>query len=168
MPTKSWYYIELLILHSVFQAVVVSILLYGCTPWTLTKQMEKNLDGNYTRILQAILNKLWKQNPTKQQLYDHRPPITKTIKIRRARHAGYCWRSRNELISDVPLWIPSHGRVKGGWQARTNIQQLCVDTRYNPEDLPEAMEDRKGWRERVRDIHADWTTWWWNRNTWSH
>ena len=46
------------------QAAVVSILLYGCTTWMLSKRMEKKLDGNYTRMLQAILNKSWKQNPT--------------------------------------------------------------------------------------------------------
>ena len=40
-----------------FQAAVVSILLYGCTTWTLTKRMEKKLEGNYTRILRAILKK---------------------------------------------------------------------------------------------------------------
>ena len=43
--------------RSFFQAGVVLILLYGCTTWMLTKRMEKNLDGNYTRMLQAILNK---------------------------------------------------------------------------------------------------------------
>ena len=43
--------------RSFFQAAVVSILLYGCTTWTLTKRLEKKLDGNYTRMLQAILNK---------------------------------------------------------------------------------------------------------------
>ena len=42
---------------SFFHAAVVSILLYSCTTWTLTKRMEKKLDGNYTRMLQAILNK---------------------------------------------------------------------------------------------------------------
>ena len=31
-----------------FQAVVVSILLYGCTTWIHTKHFEKNLDGNCT------------------------------------------------------------------------------------------------------------------------
>ena len=46
----------------------------------LTKRMEKKLDGNYTRMLQAILNNSWKQRPTKQQLYGHLPPIMKTIK----------------------------------------------------------------------------------------
>ena len=43
--------------RSFFQAVVISILLYECTTWTLTKRMEKKLDGNYTRIMRAILNK---------------------------------------------------------------------------------------------------------------
>ena len=43
--------------RSFFQAAIVLILLYGCTTWTLTKCMEKKLDGNYTRILRAILNR---------------------------------------------------------------------------------------------------------------
>ena len=47
--------------HDFFQASVVSILLYGCTTWTLTKRIEEKLDRNYTRMLQAILNKSWKQ-----------------------------------------------------------------------------------------------------------
>ena len=91
--------------RSFFQAAVVSILLYGCTTWTLTKRLEK-LDGNYTRILRAILNKSWRQHPTRHQLYGHLPTITKTIQVRRTRHAGYCWRSRDELIIDAFLWTP--------------------------------------------------------------
>ena len=51
---------------SFFQAAVVSILLYGCTTWTLTKRKEKGLVGNYTRMLRAILNKSCRQHPTKQ------------------------------------------------------------------------------------------------------
>ena len=100
--------------RSFFQGAIVSILLYGSTTWMLTKRQEKKLDGNYTRMLRAILNRSWRQHPTKHQLYGHLPPITKTIKIRRTRHAGHCWRSRDELISDVLLWTPSHGRAKAG------------------------------------------------------
>ena len=120
--------------HSFFQAAVVSILLNGCFTWTLSKRLEKKLDGNYTRMLRAILNKSWRQHPTRHQLYGHLPPITKTIQFRRTRHAGHCWRSRDELMSDVLLWTPTY------------------------EDLPEAMNDREKWRERVRDIHASATT----------
>ena len=122
--------------HSFFQAAVVSILLYGCTPWTLTKRTEKKLDGNYTRMLRAILNKSWRQHPTRHQLYGHLPPITKTIQVRRTRHAGHYWKSRDELISDVLLRIPPYGRAKARRPARTYIQQLCEDTGCSPEDLP--------------------------------
>ena len=97
--------------RSFFQAAVVSILPCGYTTWPLTKRLEKKLDGAYTRMLRAILNKSWRQHPTKQQLYSHQPPITKTIKIRRTRHAGHCWTSRDELKSDVLLWTPLHGRA---------------------------------------------------------
>ena len=66
-----------------------------------------------------------------------------------------------QLISDVLLWTPTHGRAKVGRRARTYIQQLCEDTGCSPEDLPEAMNDREEWRERVRDIRGTSTTWWW-------
>ena len=138
--------------RSFFQAAVTSILLYGCTTWTLTKRQEKKLDGNYTRMLRAILNKSWRQHPTRHQLYGHLPPITKTIQVRRTRHAGHCWRSRDELIRDVLLWTPTHGRAKAGWSARTYIQQLCKDTGCCPEDLPRAMNDWEEWREREPGI----------------
>ena len=49
--------------RSFFQAAVTSILLYGCTTWTLTKRLEKKLDGNYTRMLRAILNKSCSNTP---------------------------------------------------------------------------------------------------------
>ena len=167
-PTKAWTAIHRLLIiwksdltdktkRSFFQAAIVSILLNGCTTWTLTKQLEKKLDGNYTRMLRAILNKSWWQHPTRHQLYGHQPPITKTIKARRTRHAGHCWRSRDELISDVLLWTPTYGRAKAGRPARTYIQQLCEDTGCSSEDLPEAMNDREKWRERFRDIRASGT-----------
>ena len=95
------------------------MLLYGCTIWTLTNRMKKKLDGIYKRMLQAILNKSWKQHPTKQQLYDHLPSITKTIKIRRTRHAWHCWRSRDELVRYVFLktcrkqWTIGRGGERG-------------------------------------------------------
>ena len=93
-----------------FLSVVASILLYGCTIWTLTKRIEKKLDGKCTRMSQAILNKSWKQHPTEQQLYRHLPLNSKTIQIRWTRHMGLRWRSKVELISDVLLLALSHGR----------------------------------------------------------
>ena len=109
--------------RSLFQAAVVSIPLYGCTTWTLTKRLE-----------------------------NHLPPITKTIQVRRTRHAGHCWRSRDKLISDVLLWTPAYGR--------TSIQQQCENRWCSPEDLPEVMNDMEKWREWVMNNRASRTTWW--------
>ena len=74
------------------------------------------------------LNKSWRQQPTKQQLYGHLP-------------------LRDKLISDVLLWTPSHGLAKTGQPARTYIQHPCADTGCILEDLLEAMDDREGWWE---------------------
>ena len=110
--------------RSFFQAAVTSILLYGCTTWTLTKRLEKKLDGNYTRILRVILNTSWQKHPTRHQLYGHLPPFTKTIQVRRTRHAGHCWRSRDELIRP-PLMDPHTWPCKSRTSS-TNIHSAAM------------------------------------------
>ena len=64
------------------------------------QQLHKNAASNIKQVLAATPHK----TPT-----IHLPPITKTIQVRRTRHAGHCWRSRDELISDVLLWTPTYG-----------------------------------------------------------
>ena len=141
-----------------FRAIVESVLMYGSNTWTLTKRLESKLDGTYTRMLRAVLNISWKKHPTKQLLYGHLPPITDIIKERRTRFAGHCWRSKDEIISDVLLWTPKHGHIRVGRPYKTYIEQICEDIGCQPEDLPRAMEDRADWRERVWKIRAISTT----------
>ena len=143
--------------HSSFQAAVMSILLYGCTRWTLTKRMEKKLYGNYTRMLRAILYKSWRKHPTKHQLYGHLPPIPKTIKVRRTRHEGHCWRSRNELISDVFLWPPLMVELERG-----NRFEPTYSSSVGIWDVTLRTHQKR--RERIKDIRTCGTTrWWWWR-----
>ena len=125
----------------------MSILLYGYSTCMLTERIEKKLDGNYTRMLRAILNKSWKQHPTKQQLYGLLLPISKTIQIRRTKH----WRSKNTHINNVPQWTPSHGWAGVGRPARTYLQQFCANTGCGLEDQPNRMDDIDDWRERERE-----------------
>ena len=100
-------------------------------------------------MLRGILNKSRRQHPTKQQLYGHLLLNTKTIQVRRTRHAGHCWR-----CSDILLWTPLHERAKAGRPARTYIQKLCADTGCSLEDLQGAINNREGWRERLKEIRA--------------
>ena len=58
----------------------------------------------------------------------------------------------------ILLWTPSHEQAKAGRLARTYIQQLCADTGCSLDDPPGAMDDRKEWRKRVREIRAGGAT----------
>ena len=107
------------------------------------RQLHKNVESNTEQVLATT------------------PHETKTIQVRWARHAGHCWRSKDELVSDVLLWTPTYDQAKAGRPARTYIQQLCEDTGCNPEDRPEVMNDREKWREMVKDIRVGGTSWWW-------
>ena len=137
-----------------FRAIVESVLIYGSTAWTLTKHLEDKLDGTYTRMLRAILNKSWRQHPTNDKLYGNIPKVSDIIRERRTRFAGHCWRSKNELASDLLLWIPKHGYSQVGRPCKSYISQLAVDTRMQNEDLKNAMEDQNVWRQRVSMVRA--------------
>ena len=103
------------------------------------RQLYKNAACNLEQVLAATPHKTPTIRPP--------APITKTIQVRRTRDAGHCWKSRDELIRDVLLWTPTHGRAKAGRPARAYIQQLCEDTECCHEDLPRAMNNREEWRE---------------------
>ena len=62
---------------------------------------------------------------------------------------GHCWRSKDELISDIRRGTTWNRRPNVGRPATSYIKELCVDTGCSLEDLPEAMNDRDGWRERA-------------------
>ena len=121
---------------SVFLSAVVSMLLFGCTTWTLTKRLEKKLEGNYTRMLRAILNKSWRQHPTKHQLYGHLPPITKIIQVRRTRHEGYCWRRAHVWFT--PFGPPLMAEQKQGDPLEHTYSSYVKVRDVVQKDMPEA------------------------------
>ena len=122
--------------RSFFQAAVVSTLLYGCTTRTLTKRLEKKLDGNYTRMFRAILNKSRRLTP---QGTNYTATCFSSWKLSKL--------DKPDMQDTAALRTPTYGRVKAGRPARTYIQQLCEDTGCSPENLPEAMNDREKGRE---------------------
>ena len=92
------------------------------------------------------------------QLYGHLTPISQTIQVRRTRHAGHYYRSKDELICDFLKWNFTYERVSVGWPAMTCIHQVCVDTGYRTEDLSRVMNNKDRWRviDRYIEIDRDW------------
>ena len=116
-----------------FHAIAVSVLRYGFTSWSLTKRLEKRLDGNHTRVPRAVLNKSREQHPTKYQLYGHSPPILWTIQARRTRHTGYCWWNKDKATRNVfygllqmDILMLIFLLLKVGWLVLRRINPLWV------------------------------------------
>ena len=122
-------YIYIYIYIYVCVCVCVCIYIYMCV-WSASNLF---LRVNVQRV---ILKTSWRQHPTKQQLYGHRSPITKAIKVRRTIHAGHGWRIKDDLVSDILHWTSSHGRTKQDGQLKlmfnssVPIQDLDLKTSW--------------------------------------
>ena len=137
-----------------FRATVESVLLYGAESWTLTGRMSDRLDGTYTKMLRAILGVSWKERKTNKELYGNLTKITDTLRIRRLKFIGHCWRRKNELINKILTWVPKHGKRKRGRPAINYLDQIRNDTGMSIEELQNTMDDRDKWRKLVADVRA--------------
>ena len=149
---SSWFFCWV----GIIPAVDMSVLLYCCSIWTLMNHLEKKLSRNYSRMLQAVLNKSWKQHTTKQQLKSYLLPILQTSQVRQTRDAKHCWRSKDEHISNILWWTTIHEHTSVNQLAKTCIHQLYVDTGGHLDDLTRVMANRDRWQETVKGS----TPWW--------
>ena len=67
--------------------------------------------------------------------------------MQRLRFVGHCWRSTYELVIDLILWQPHHGKRKCGRPAK----QTSINKDYTNltiiDDMKTAMEDIEGWKK---------------------
>ena len=124
-----------------FRATLESVFVYGAITWTLTTKLEKKIDGAYTRMLRAALNVSWKEHLTNKELYGKTPKVTSSIHEQRLRFTGHCWRSKKELICDVILWLPKHGKRSRGRPTKTFVDQLVDDTECNVDELMDECDE---------------------------
>lgn len=85
-------------------------------------------------------------------------PFSNTVREARIKFAGHGWKNRKSpqihyfghLRMDAPVSI--------GHPMTTYIDQLFDDTRCLPENLPDAMDDRNGWKVKGKNIRANITS----------
>ena len=145
-----------------FRETVESVLLgenlYGAIAWTLTSTLEKKIDGDYTRMLRAALNVSWREHMTNRELYNNIPRITSSTREYKMRFAGHCWRSNNELVSDVLPWTPKHGQRSRGRPANTFVDQMVEYIECKVEELINLMDNRDEWKKHVLECREN-STW---------
>ena len=135
---------------NIFRATVEPILLYGSETWTLTRKVEKHLDGTYTRLLMRVQNLSWRDHHTLNDIYGKLPRVTTTVQFRRAQFAGHCFRADKEIVSSLVLWNPTPRMGRGRRLSFPDV--ISRDTGVHKEDLNVAMQDRERWREIVKSI----------------
>ena len=98
--------------------------------WSINIIYAYNLPRLRTTNVSVVLDKSWKQHPTKQQLYGHLPPVFLLEKI-------------SGLISDVLLWTP-YTWTRQSWP--TN-KDLLWSARYGHwiQSREPARSDRRWW-----------------------
>ena len=114
------------------------------------RKLHKNVESSIKQVLATTPH----ETPTIRTLAPHHENYTSQTNQTRETLLEKQGRA-NKRCTPVD---PTYGCARVGRPARTYIQQLCEDTGCNPEDLPEAMNDREKWRERVRDIRAGGAT----------
>ena len=134
----------------IFRASVEPILLYGSQTWTLSKKLEKRLDGTYTRLLMRAQNLSWKRHPPISDIYGNLPRVSTLVRSRRVQFAGHCYRAKNEVISSLLLWKSSSVRARG----RKLSFPFSRDTSISTEDLGTVMLDRDVLRCVVNSMKA--------------
>ena len=77
-------------------ASVEPILFHGSEIWTVTKAMEKKLDGCYTKMLCMVFNVSWQDKLTNKEFYGNLPPVSSKVSFRRLKLAGHCVRHPEE------------------------------------------------------------------------
>ena len=139
-----------------FTALIESVLLYGSETWTMTKRLNKVLDGCYTRMLRMALNvNQYRDRVSNAELYGDLPRVSFKVRQKRLRLAGHAIRHPELPLSKVILWKPVHGHRGRGRPRATFVDNLLIDTGVETTgELETLMLDRMVWRRVIQDPRA--------------
>ena len=113
-----------------FQATVETVLLYGAEAWTLTKGLERALDGTYTRLLRYALGIKWQDHQTNAQVYRSIQPVIERLRAKRLKFAGHCTRMNSyapQPVCQLVMWEPKAKTRRGKGAKQTYSDTILSD-----------------------------------------
>ena len=139
----------------IYQACVISVLLYGCETWSTYARQEKRLNSFHLRCLRKIMNIKWQEKVTNYEVLKRagiRSMFT-VIRTRRLRWIGHLRRMNNNRIpkqifyGELKMGKRPRGRPKLRYKdvCRKSLKEFEIEEgRWE-----EAAENRKKWRRLV-------------------
>ncbi|XP_073965599.1 uncharacterized protein [Choristoneura fumiferana] len=148
----------------VYQACVLSTLLYGAESWTTYSKQERRLNSFHMRCLRSILGITWRDRATNESVLGvaQLPSITATLKQRRLRWLGHVHRMeqtrlpRQILLGEVADAKRPVGRPM--LRFKDSAKRDMVAFKIPSNQWEELAEDRSKWRGLVhkgRALHDD-------------
>ena len=146
---------------NIFEASVLSILLYGCESWIITPQIEQKVNSFATECYRRMLNIKRLDHIPLDSIYKqvNRSPLMETIRSRQLGWLGHALRmeSKEEPARIFALYEPEirHGRARRGAKKLSYKGQIakmltgCSD-KLTDEELRALAMDRSKWREYRR------------------
>jgi hypothetical protein len=141
----------------VYEACVVSILLYGSPSWTTYRRQEDRLSAFHTRNLRAILGVTWKDKMTNENLFNitRSRPLSSQLKFNRLRWAGHVHRMTRGRLPHTLL----HSVLKEGTRpiGRPRLRYKDVlkrdlrDFNINTTTWTSTCSDRVMWRYKLHE-----------------
>ena len=121
---------------TLFKTLVLSVLLYGCETWKMTKEEEKKLDIFQTKRLRRIYRIRWQQHVTNKEVLEMAgaDAISEEVRMKRWYWIGHVL--RKEVNNDCAVALgrkPEEERNRG----RPNTTWRCT---------VEKERDRQGWK----------------------
>ena len=118
MPTKT----------SIYQAVLLSTLMYGPESWNTTVQEEKRLPAFYTRCLRKILGVPWQEHVPNEVIFERtsQVPLIIILRCKRLTWLGHVTRMHQARLPRRLLHWKPRGCRRSGTERAGTIQ--CRDT----------------------------------------
>ena len=141
----------------VYEACVVSVLLYGSASWTTYRRQEDRLSAFHTRNLRAILGVTWKDKMTNETLFSitNSRPLSSQLKFNRLRWTGHAHRmSRTRLPHKLLHSVLKEGtRPIGRPRLRYKdvLKRDLRDFNIDPTSWTSACSDRVSWRSNLHE-----------------
>ena len=149
----------------VYEATILSILLYASETWEMTVRDRQRLDAFHHKCLRRILNISWRDHITNEDVRNqsNHKLLSQIIAKRRLTWLGHVLRMpENSIVRMAITWKPEGGKRKRGrphltWWRTIKRDLTDRDTTWNEAVL--VAQDRRQWRTLADQCpHVDGTS----------
>ena len=139
----------------IYQACVVTSLLYGCESWTLYAHQERKLNTFHLRCLRKILGIKWQDKVTNNEVLEKAglQSMFTILRKRRLRWLGHVERMDENRIPKQMLYAELTKGTRKRGRPRLRYKDVCRST-LKDFNIPESswredVKDREGWKSEV-------------------